>query len=122
MVPVKAWADLRTTVLGEKLASPIAIAPVGVQKIFNPDGEEATARAAAKENVPFIYSTAASASIEDAAKANGSGRRWYQLYWPGNEHKHVTASLLKRAKEAGYTALFVTLDTYTVGWRKWESR
>jgi lactate 2-monooxygenase len=85
--------------------------------IFNPDGEEATARAAAACNVPFIMSTASSTSIEDVAKANGSGTRWFQLYWPGNQHNDITASILERAKRSGFSALFVTLDTFTLGWR-----
>lgn len=55
-------------------------------------------------------STASSTSIEDAAAANGSGERWYQLYWPQNEHNNITISLLKRAKASGFTALVVTLD------------
>ena len=62
-------------------------------------------------------STASSTSIEDVAKANGTGIRWYQLYWPANEHNDITVSLLTRAKNAGFSALFVTLDTYILGWR-----
>jgi lactate 2-monooxygenase len=112
------FPDMSTTIFGEKLAFPIAIAPVGVQRIFNPDGEEAVARAAAKEAVPYILSTASSTSTEDVAKANGEGgQRWYQLYWPSREYDDVTISLLKRAKQSGYTTLFVTLDTYILGWR-----
>jgi isopentenyl diphosphate isomerase/L-lactate dehydrogenase-like FMN-dependent dehydrogenase len=85
--------------------------------IFNPDGEVAAAAAAAKQNVPFIMSTASSTSIEDVAKANGDGARWFQLYWPQNEYDNITASMLKRAKENGFTALIVTLGTYILGWR-----
>ena len=85
--------------------------------IFNPDGGEAVAAAAAKQNVPFIMSTASSTSIEDVAKANGDGTRWFQLYWPQNEHDDITASMLKRAKESSFSALFVTVDTYILGWR-----
>ena len=55
--------------------------------------------------------------MEDVAKANGDGVRWYQLYWPSNEHNYLTASLLHRAKANGFTALVVTLDTYKLGWR-----
>nr|POE89894.1 putative lactate 2-monooxygenase pb1a11.03 [Quercus suber] len=109
--------SLETTVLGQKLPFPIALAPVGVQKIFHGDAELATARAAAHEHVPYIHSTAAATSIEAAAAANGPGTRWFQLYWPGNDYNDLTVSLLQRAKRAGYTALFVTLDTYTLGWR-----
>ena len=40
-----------------------------------------------------------------------------KLYWPANEHNDITASILSRAKAAGFSALFVTLDTYILGWR-----
>lgn len=111
------FADTATTVLGHDLRFPLAIAPIGVQKIFNPAGEVAAAKAAAALGVPYTLSTASSTSIEDVASANGDGPRWYQLYWPGREHDDITVSLLSRAKAAGYTALFVTLDTYVLGWR-----
>jgi lactate 2-monooxygenase len=118
LIKTEGFPDLSTEILGEKLSVPIALAPVGVQKIFNPDGESAAARAAGKEGVPYILSTASSTSIEDVATANGNGNpRWYQLYWPGNAHNDITASLLERAQKAGYTVLFITLDTYTLGWR-----
>jgi lactate 2-monooxygenase len=110
-------ADCSTTVLGEKMPLPIAIAPVGVQRIFNPGGEIATAKAAAAVGVHYIMSTASSSPIEDVAAANGNGPRWFQLYWPGNEHNEITASILSRAKAQGFTALVVTLDTYMLGWR-----
>ncbi|KAH0586055.1 hypothetical protein H2248_007329 [Termitomyces sp. 'cryptogamus'] len=60
-------------------------------------------------------STASSRSIEEVAAANGNGHRWYQLYWPRTND--VTLSILKRVKENGFTALVVTLDTMTIGWR-----
>lgn len=112
------FSDCSTTVLGEKLKFPIAAAPVGVQKIFNSAGETAASKAAASIGIPYILSTASSTSIEDVAKANGEGgQRWFQLYWPTRENDDITISLLNRAKKAGYTALFVTLDTFVLGWR-----
>ncbi|KAJ4380320.1 hypothetical protein N0V86_004631 [Didymella sp. IMI 355093] len=118
LVKTDGFPDLSTTIMGEKLQFPIAMAPVGVLKIFNPDGEIAATKAAAKETVPYILSSAAATTIEDVAKANGEdGQRWYQLYWPSREHDDITISLLNRAKKAGYTTLFVTLDTYILGWR-----
>lgn len=107
--------DLSTTVLGTKLASPVLLAPVGVQAIVHPDGELATARAAAALDVPMILSTASSTGMEEVAEANGAGQRWYQLYWPHDDD--VTISLLDRAKRAGYSTLVVTLDTWTLAWR-----
>ncbi|CAI7614209.1 unnamed protein product [Penicillium glandicola] len=105
------FPDLRTTLFGETFDYPIAMAPVGVQRIFHPGGETASAKAAEQEHVPYILSTASAASIEDVAKANGNGSRWYQLYWPLNENNDITVSLLSRAKAAGYKVLVVTLDT-----------
>jgi lactate 2-monooxygenase len=111
------FPNLKTTLFGDEYDYPIALAPVGVQKIFHREGEVATAKAANAENVTYILSTASATSIEDVAMANGTGSRWYQLYWPANEHLDITASLLKRAKVAGYKVLVVTLDTYILGWR-----
>lgn len=106
---------LGVSVLGTELPAPVMLAPVGVQSILHPDGELATARAAAGLGVPMVLSTASSHTIEEVAEASGDGPRWYQLYWPNDPD--VCASLLERAKKAGYTALVVTLDTWTLAWR-----
>lgn len=111
------YPDLSTTVLGQNIPYPIAVAPVGVQQIFHPTAESGTARAATACRIPFIMSTASSTSIEDVAKASGEGLRWFQLYWPSNRHNDITLSIISRAKRAGFQALFVTLDTYVLGWR-----
>jgi lactate 2-monooxygenase len=117
LVKTEGFPDLSVDIFDRRLPFPIACAPVGVQRIFNPDGEMAAAAAAAEQSVPYIMSTASSTSIEDVAKANGDGVRWYQLYWPMNEHNDITISILNRAQKAGFSALFVTLDTYILGWR-----
>jgi len=101
--------------LGTELTVPFLLAPVGVLAIAHPDGELAVARAAAAQRVPMILSTAASATMENVAEANGDGQRWYQLYWP--KDRSVAASLLGRAQAAGYSVLVVTLDTRTLAWR-----
>ncbi|WP_394613264.1 lactate 2-monooxygenase [Lentzea sp. JNUCC 0626] len=106
---------LGVSVLGTELPAPVMLAPVGVQSILHPDGELATARAAAELGIPMVLSTASSHTIEEVAEASGEGPRWYQLYWPNDPD--VCASLLERAKKAGYTALVVTLDTWTLAWR-----
>ncbi|GAA3052687.1 lactate 2-monooxygenase [Actinokineospora globicatena] len=105
--------DLATTVLGTPMPAPVLLAPVGVQSIVHPDGELATARAAAALDVPIVLSTASSYPLEDVAAVGGP--RWFQLYWPNDPE--VCASLLHRAKAAGYTVLVVTLDTWTLAWR-----
>jgi lactate 2-monooxygenase len=107
--------DVSTTVLGQEMPAPVLLAPVGVQAIVHPDGELATARAAAALGITMVLSTAASHTIEEVAEANGDGSRWYQLYWPNDND--VTISILKRAKAAGFSTLVVTLDTWTLAWR-----
>ena len=54
--------------------------------------------------------------IEEAAEAIGDGVPWYQLYWPSREKDDTTISMLNRTKAVGFTASFVTLDTYVLGW------
>jgi isopentenyl diphosphate isomerase/L-lactate dehydrogenase-like FMN-dependent dehydrogenase len=107
--------DPSTTLFGAQLAAPVLTAPIGVQGIMHPDGELAVARAAAELGLPMILSTLSSHALEDVAKANGDGTRWFQLYWPNDGD--VCASFLDRAKNAGFSALVVTLDTWLLGWR-----
>jgi L-lactate dehydrogenase (cytochrome) len=107
--------DLSRTVLGTPMAAPVMIAPVGVQTLAHPEGELATARAAAELGLTYIHSTAASHDFEQVAGANGDGERWYQLYYPTDPD--VCASFLERARASGYSTLVVTVDTTLLGWR-----
>lgn len=91
------------------------MAPIGVQGIYHEDKELGSAEIAATLSIPYIHSTAATSMIEEVAKANKLGCRWYQLYWP--QDNEVTKSLLHRAKENGYEVLVVTLDIWVVAWR-----
>jgi isopentenyl diphosphate isomerase/L-lactate dehydrogenase-like FMN-dependent dehydrogenase len=88
---------------------------VGVLSIMHPDAESAAARAAAAQGVPYILSSASSTPMEQVAEAMGGAERWFQLYWA--KDREVTRSFLDRAKAAGFTALFVTLDTPLLAWR-----
>jgi isopentenyl diphosphate isomerase/L-lactate dehydrogenase-like FMN-dependent dehydrogenase len=107
--------DVSTTLLGTRMSSPLLLAPVGVQSIVHPDGELASARAAAARGVTMILSTAASHTIEEVAREMGEASRWYQLYWPTD--RDLAESFVARAQEAGYGALVLTLDTWMLGWR-----
>jgi lactate 2-monooxygenase len=107
--------ELATSVLGTDMPAPVVLAPIGVQTIVHPEGELASARAAAGLGLTFVHSTAAAHSIEQVAEASGAGSRWYQLYWPAE--REVAASLVARAQAAGFRALMVTLDTFMMGWR-----
>jgi lactate 2-monooxygenase len=112
--------DLSVEVLGTHSPAPFLLAPVGVLSIAHPEGELAVARAAASLGIPFCLSSAASSSIEDIAEVMGDAPRWFQLYWIND--REVIASLLSRAKAAGFSAVVVTLDTPILGWRPRDLR
>jgi lactate 2-monooxygenase len=107
--------DLSTEVLGTSMPAPVLLAPIGVQTLLHPDGELASARAAAAVGLPLITSTASAISLEEIAEANGAGPRWYQLYWPNDDE--LAASIVRRAETARYSALVVTVDNYVPGWK-----
>jgi isopentenyl diphosphate isomerase/L-lactate dehydrogenase-like FMN-dependent dehydrogenase len=91
------------------------MAPVGVNSLFHEDKEIGVAQACAALHVPFTLSTVSESTFEEVAAAVPESPRWFQLYWPNDDE--ITASLLKRAKDNGFTALVVTLDTWTLAWR-----
>jgi lactate 2-monooxygenase len=107
--------SLRTEVLDTEMPAPVMLAPIGVQTLVHPEGERASAAAAGALGVPIVVSTASATALEDIAEANGDSPRWYQLYWPGDDQ--LTASLVRRAEEAGYSAIVVTVDNYVPGWK-----
>jgi L-lactate dehydrogenase (cytochrome) len=107
--------DLSTTLLGTAMPAPLLLAPIGVQQGVHPDGELATARAAAAVGVPMIASTASHFSLEEIAAAGGDGRRWFQLYWPNDPE--LARSFVERAERAGYGAIVLTVDTFIPGWK-----
>ncbi|HEX5375888.1 MAG TPA: alpha-hydroxy-acid oxidizing protein [Solirubrobacterales bacterium] len=107
--------DLSTTVLGTAMPAPLMLAPIGVQKAVHPDGELATARAAAAIGAPMIVSTASAFTLEEIAEAGGDAPRWFQLYWPND--RELAASFVSRAEAAGYGAIVLTVDTFIPGWK-----
>jgi lactate 2-monooxygenase len=107
--------DISVELLGTRSPAPFFLAPIGVLSIAHADGELAVARAAAATGVPMVLSSAASHSLEEVAEEMGDAPRWFQLYWVND--REVTVSLVERAEATGYTAIVVTLDTLTLGWR-----
>jgi isopentenyl diphosphate isomerase/L-lactate dehydrogenase-like FMN-dependent dehydrogenase len=107
--------DTATTIFGHKVSAPIGFAPIGINRIYHPTGELSPAKVAGELNLPYCLSSAGSYSIEDVAKANGDGPRFYQLYWSPDDQ--VTISMLERAHKSGYTACILTTDTWQLGWR-----
>lgn len=115
MLRGRAERSYRTTVLGTDMPAPVMIAPLGVQNLAHPDGELATARAAAALGLTYVHSTQASRSFEEVAEAAGDAPRWYQLYWPTDDE--LCLSFLQRAKENGFSVLVLTVDTVLLGYR-----
>ncbi|HKO37196.1 MAG TPA: alpha-hydroxy-acid oxidizing protein [Solirubrobacterales bacterium] len=107
--------NLSTTVLGTTMPAPLLLAPIGVQQVVHPDGELATARAAAAVGVPMIASTASHFSLEEIAEAGGDAPRWFQLYWPNDPE--LARSMVERAERAGYGTIVLTVDTFIPGWK-----
>jgi len=107
--------DLTTTVLGTAMPAPLLLAPIGVQKVVHPEGELATARAAAALGLPMVASTASAFTLEEIAEAGGEAPRWFQLYWPND--RRLASSLVSRAEAAGYGAIVLTVDTFVPGWK-----
>ncbi|HEX3609037.1 MAG TPA: alpha-hydroxy-acid oxidizing protein [Solirubrobacterales bacterium] len=107
--------DLSTTLLGTAMPAPLLLAPIGVQKVVHPDGELATARAAASLGVPMIASTVSHFSLEEIAAAGGDAPRWFQLYLPND--RDLAASFIGRAEAADYGAIVLTVDTFVPGWK-----
>jgi 4-hydroxymandelate oxidase len=111
--------DLSTTVLGFPVSSPILIAPTAYHRLAHPDGEIATARAAAEVGTIYCASTLATTTLEEVAEAT-SAPKWFQLYV--HKDRAFTESLVHRAESAGYEALVVTVDTPLLGRRVRDER
>ncbi len=103
-----------STMIGQEVAMPVALAPVGMTGMQSADGEIKAARAAEKFNVPFTLTTMSVNSIEDVAAAT-TKPFWFQLYTMRDED--FLHRLIQRAKDAKCSALVITLDLQIVGQR-----
>ena len=106
--------NLSTKMIGEDVAMPVALAPTGLTGMQYPDGEIHAARAAETFGVPFCLSTMSVCSIEDVAQ-NTTRPFWFQLYVM--KDKDYISRLIQRAKDAGCSALVLTLDLQIMGQR-----
>ncbi len=112
--------DLSTTILGQSLQLPILIAPMAFQCLAHPEGEIATAKAAAKLGTAMVLSTLATKSIEDVASAGNQTPQWFQLYV--HRDRALTRTLVERAYAAGFQALCLTVDAPLLGKRERDTR
>ena len=122
--------DLSTTILGSAIELPILIAPMAFHCLATPEGELATARAAAKLGTVMVLSTLSTKSIEEVAIASDQSKLaanstrknplWFQLYV--HRDRSLTKSLVERAYAAGFQALCLTVDAPMLGQRERDRR
>jgi 4-hydroxymandelate oxidase len=110
----------RTTVLGTEISMPLLIAPTALQRMAHPDGEVATARAAAAAGTIMSLSTIATATAREVAEAAPDAPRWFQLYVLRDGGR--TRELLAEAASLGYSAVLLTADTPYLGRRERDFR
>ncbi len=111
--------DTSTTLFGQPLSMPLIIAPTGYGRIADSQGELAVARAAQRAGIPYSLSTMGTRSIEEIAAVCESDK-WFQIYtW---RDRPLVEELVARAKEAGYTAVWLTVDTAVLGRRERDVR
>jgi isopentenyl diphosphate isomerase/L-lactate dehydrogenase-like FMN-dependent dehydrogenase len=111
--------DLRTRVLGCDIALPVMLAPVGYSSVMHPRGEVAAARAAGDAGTAYILSTISGTPLEDVRAAT-SGPVFYQLYLLGG--RETAEFTFERIRKAGFSGLFVTIDTAVAGMRERDCR
>jgi len=108
-----------TTVLGTEVALPVLVAPTAFQRLAHPEGELATARAAAAAGTIVTLATLSSVTPAELAAA-ASGPKWFQLYW--SRDRDSTQALVESAVEAGFEALVLTVDLPVPGRRERDLR
>jgi isopentenyl diphosphate isomerase/L-lactate dehydrogenase-like FMN-dependent dehydrogenase len=107
-----------TTVLGEEIAFPVLIAPVAFQKVANPEGEVAMARAAAGAGTVMCLSTLSTSTPQEVVATGATC--WYQLYVPRDES--LGRELVIQARDLGFRALVLTVDAPVLGRRERDFR
>jgi len=112
--------DPSTTLLGRPLPMPLVLAPTGFPRSVHPEGDVATARAAARAGIPYTLSTLGTYSIEEIADAAPTGSNWFQVYvW---RDRGLLKEMISRAGAAGFEALVLTVDTARLGRRERDVR
>jgi isopentenyl diphosphate isomerase/L-lactate dehydrogenase-like FMN-dependent dehydrogenase len=111
--------DLRTRVLGSAISFPALLAPIGYLRLIHPGGELDAASAAGAAGTTFVQSTISGHALEKT-RAASTGPVGYQLYLVGG--RAASEAAIERAQRAGFSALFVTIDTPVAGLRERDFR
>lgn len=115
-----AKVDSSIEIFGTKNSVPYGVAPAAMQRLAHSDGELATARACKNKNVVMGLSSFSTVTLEDVASASGSVPKILQLYL--FEEKEHSVKMIRRARDAGYKAVALTVDTPLLGRRNLEIR
>ena len=107
--------DISTSYVGKSFKTPFFICPVGSLGLVHSKADLAVASAAAKLGIPFMSSNQSSVSMEDLSQGMGTGPKMFQLYWSNSDE--LVSSFIRRAEEAKFDALVVTVDNTLLGWR-----
>ena len=110
--------DLSLELLGDKLATPVLVAPTAYHRLAHPDGERATAEGARAAGALYVISTLATISLEEIAPV--AGPRWFQLYV--HKDRDLTSALIERAERTGCSAIVLTVDAPLLGRRLADER
>ncbi|XP_058079575.1 peroxisomal (S)-2-hydroxyacid oxidase GLO4-like isoform X2 [Magnolia sinica] len=111
--------DVSSSILGYNVSAPIMVAPTGLHKLAHPEGEVATARAAAACNTIMVLSFSSNCTIAEVA-SSCNGIRFYQLYV--YQRRDVSEKLVRRAEQNGFKAIVLTADTPKLGRRERDKR
>ena len=111
--------DMGVTLFGQTFDAPFGMAPIGMLNAFWPGADLILAKLCARENIPYVASSAASTTLERLAEA-ADGNGWFQLYVSGDEE--VTEGLTARAEASGYGVMMVTADVPAAGKRDRDIR
>ncbi|MDI1463931.1 alpha-hydroxy acid oxidase [Catellatospora sp. KI3] len=106
--------DTTRKLLGGALTAPLGVAPIAYHRMYHPEGETATAAGAGRAGALFVASIFASRTVEEIAAA-ATGPLWLQLYWL--RQRAALAELARRAQDAGFRALVLTVDAPRIGKR-----
>jgi 4-hydroxymandelate oxidase len=112
--------DPSADLLGVPLSFPVILAPTALHRMAHPEGEKASARAAAGAGTLLTLSTVSSVPLEEVAAAAPEGARWFQLYC--FEDRAATEALVERVLAAGYRAIVLTVDVPILGRRERDLR
>ena len=111
--------ELSATILGQKVSSPLFLAPTGMNRLFHHDGERASSLAAEKYGCYYSLSTLSSVSIEEIGSLTESPKM-FQIYI--HKDRDLTYELIERCKKAKFTSLCLTIDTIVAGNRERDLR